>query len=202
MPHSKQLTSWSHSTQSEPDHAVLLVLRAANFAAWAHCGQHRKGSPREPTVNHLAEVAHLLGEATHGRDPGLIAAGWLHDTLEDTAIEREQLEAEFGAAVADVVAEVSDDKSLPKHERKHRQIEDTPHKSRGARLIKLADKTSNLRSLAASPPAGWEAGRRLEYIEWAEAVVASCRGLNPFLEQRFDEAAKAARRSLTPPTKA
>lgn len=182
---------------SEPDDALLLVLKAADFAARAHAGQRRKGSAQEPYVNHLAEVAQLLGEGTGGMDPGLVAAGWLHDTLEDTEIEREELEAEFGAAVADIVAEVTDDKSLPKSERKLRQIEETAHKSKGARLLKLADKTSNLRSLAASPPAGWETGRRQDYIDWAVAVVANCRGLNSFLEEKFDEAVAAARKSLT-----
>lgn len=182
---------------SDADDGILLVLKAADFAARAHAGQRRKGAAQEPYVNHLAEVAQLLGEATQGKDPGLIAAGWLHDTLEDTEVDREQLEAEFGAAIAGIVAEVTDDKSLSKNERKRRQIDDTPGKSRAARLLKLADKTSNLRSLAASPPAGWETGRRQEYIEWAEAVVASCRGLNDFLELRFDEAAEAARKSIT-----
>lgn len=182
---------------SDADRALLLVLKASDFAARAHAGQRRKGSAQEPYVNHLAEVALLLGAGTAGMDPGLIAAGWLHDTLEDTETEREQLEAEFGAAVADIVAEVTDDKSLPKKVRKQRQIDDTPHKSRGARLLKLADKTSNLRSLAASPPAGWETGRRQDYIDWAVAVIAGCRGLSAFLEHEFDQAVAAARKSLT-----
>jgi hypothetical protein len=94
---------------------------------------------------------------------------------------------------------VTDDKTLPKDERKRKQIETAPKKSREAKLIKLADKTSNLRTIASSPAAGWSVKRRLEYIEWAKNVVAGLRGISPWLEQQFDEAAAAAERSLNPP---
>src|ERR1700730_9147576 len=107
--------------------------------------------------------------------------------------------SEFGQHVADIVIEVTDDKTLPKDERKRRQIEAAPKKSREAKLIKLADKTSNLRTIARSPAADWSVERRLEYIEWAKAVVAGLRGISPWLEQQFDEAAVAAERSINPP---
>jgi (p)ppGpp synthase/HD superfamily hydrolase len=175
------------------DNGILLIARAADFAARAHVTQRRKGEAQEPYVNHLIEVALLLTEATGGEDPALIAAGWLHDTLEDTATEREELEALFGVEVASIVAEVTDDKSLKKAERKRLQIATAPDKSQQARLLKIADKTSNLRSMAESPPSGWDLDRRLEYVLWAEAVVAGCRGLNPALERVFDEAARQAR---------
>jgi hypothetical protein len=68
--------------------------------------------------------------------------------------------------------EVTDNKTLPKDERKRKQIETAPKKSREAKLIKLADKTSNLRAIASSPAADWSVKRRLEYIEWAKNVVA------------------------------
>lgn len=175
---------------------VLLVTRAAEFAARAHVTQRRKGAAQEPYINHLAEVALLLAEATDGEDAVLIAAAWLHDTLEDTDTEREQLEKLFGPEVAAVVAEVTDDKALPKVERKRLQVEKTPGKSTRARLLKIADKTSNLNSIRLSPPSGWDAERRTDYVIWAEAVVAGCRGLNAALEQRFDEAVRQAREIL------
>ena len=103
---------------------------------------------------------------------------------------------EFGAHVADIVIEVSDDKALPNEERKRRQVENAPKKSKGAKLIKLADKTSNLRAIASSPAADWSVERRLEYIEWAKAVVAGLRGTSPWLEQQFDEATERAMQSL------
>ena len=175
---------------------VFLVTRAADFAARRHAAQHRKGSTREPYVNHLAEVASLLAETAREPDAALVAAGWLHDTLEDTPTDREELERQFGPAVADLVAEVTDDKSLPTPERKRRQVETAPRKSAGARAIKVADKTSNLRSLAASPPEGWERQRIADYVAWAEEVVAGCRGTNAALENLFDRAAAEVRGTL------
>jgi len=175
---------------------VVLVMRAADLAARRHAAQHRKGSAREPYVNHLAEVASLLAEAACEPDAALVAAGWLHDTLEDTPTDRTELERLFGPAVADLVAEVTGDKSLSKAERKRRQVETAPRKSAGARAIKIADKTSNLRSLAASPPEGWERQRIADYVAWAEEVVAGCRGTNAALESHFDRAAAEVRGTL------
>jgi hypothetical protein len=114
--------------------------------------------------------------------------GLLHDTLEDTDATYEDLEQRFGPEVAALVAEVTDDKSLPKEERKRLQITKTPGKSRRAKLLKLADKTSNLRGLMQSPPVGWTQARLRDYVVWAEEVVRSCRGLNPELEAAFDAA--------------
>ena len=175
---------------------VLLVMRAADFAARRHSDQRRKGAAREPYTNHLAEVAALLAEAMDGEDGALIAAGLLHDTLEDTETEYEELQAIFGADVAKLVSEVTDDKSLPKVERKRLQIETAAKKSKRARLIKIADKTSYLRTIAASPPEDWSAARSIEYIDWAEQVVNRCRGLNEKLERAFDAAVVNARAAI------
>ena len=175
---------------------VVLVTRAADFAARRHVDQRRKGDAREPYINHLAEVAALLAEATDGADAVLVAAGFLHDTLEDTPTEYEELQALFGDDVASLVAEVTDDKSLLKAERKRLQVETAAKKSERARLIKIADKTSNLRALAASPPADWDVRRVAEYIGWAEQVVERCRGLNVKLEHAFDTAVAEARAAI------
>ena len=175
---------------------VVLVTRAADFAARRHVDQRRKGAAREPYINHLVEVAALLAEAMDGADAALVAAGFLHDTLEDTPTEYEELQALFGNDVASLVAEVTDDKSLPKAERKRLQIANAAKKSKRARLIKIADKTSNLRALAASPPADWDVRLVAEYIEWAEQVVARCRNLNAKLEHAFDTALAEARAAI------
>src|SRR5439155_6020471 len=131
--------------------ALLLVTRACDFAARRHVEIRRKGLAGEPYVNHLAEVAVLLAEATHGQDALLLAAGFLHDTIEDTPTTYEELETLFGPEVAALVAEVTDDKRLPKMERKRLQIETAAGKSERARLIKIADKTSNVRALVTTP---------------------------------------------------
>jgi guanosine-3',5'-bis(diphosphate) 3'-pyrophosphohydrolase len=175
---------------------LILVSRAADFAARRHANHRRKGASSEPYVNHLVEVGRLLAEATAGEDSALVAAGLLHDTLEDTPTTFEELEAQFGRDVASLVSEVTDDKSLPKAERKRRQVDNAASKSERARLIKIADKTSNVRALAHSPPADWDVGRMIEYVDWAEQVVAGCRGLNAALERNFDGAIIEAREAL------
>jgi (p)ppGpp synthase/HD superfamily hydrolase len=147
----------------------------------------------------LLEVASLVAEATDGSDPSIMVAALLHDAVEDQGATRETIANDFGQRVADIVMEVTDDKSLPKSERKRKQVESAPNKSREAKLIKLADKTSNLRAVAQSPASDWSLERRREYIDWAKSVVAGLRGTSPWLEQQFDDAAERAMRSLNLP---
>jgi len=178
---------------------LVAVARALDFAARKHKDQRRKGASAEPYVNHLAEVACLVAEATEGKDAVVVIAALLHDTIEDTKTTRAELEREFGPEVAAVVAEVTDDRSLPKLERKRLQVEHAPHTSARARMIKLADKTSNLRSIIASPPVHWDWQRQREYFEWAGQVAEGCRGVNPVLEKWFDEARAAGIAALDRP---
>jgi (p)ppGpp synthase/HD superfamily hydrolase len=115
---------------------LVKLAHAADYAARQHIAQRRKGERAEPYVNHLIEVAALLAEATAGEDVVLLMGGLLHDTLEDTDATYEDLEQRFGPEVASLVAEVTDDKSLPKEERKRLQIAKTPGKSRRAKLLR------------------------------------------------------------------
>jgi guanosine-3',5'-bis(diphosphate) 3'-pyrophosphohydrolase len=166
---------------------ILLISRAWNFAAQRHTTQKRKGKAQEPYVNHLAEVAELVATATDGQDANLVAAAVLHDTVEDTGTLLAELTSIFNADIASLVAEVTDDKSLDKAVRKKLQVEHAATKSTRAKIIKLADKTSNLRS---SPPDNWNLQRRREYLDWALAVLGGLRGTNTWLEAQFDEAAE------------
>ncbi len=175
------------------------VLRAADAAARWHAHQRRKGIAQEPYINHLLEVASLITEATGGSDPNLVIAALLHDAIEDQEVPVQMIVREFGKQVAEIVMEVTDDKALPKEERKRLQVETAAKKSREAKLLKLADKTSNLRTIASSPAADWSVKRRLEYVEWARNVVSGLRGTSPWLEAQFDEAADRAVKSLDPP---
>jgi GTP diphosphokinase / guanosine-3',5'-bis(diphosphate) 3'-diphosphatase len=170
---------------------VVDLARALDFAARKHRDQRRKGAASEPYINHPAEVARLVAEATAGSDPVLVLAALLHDTIEDTKTTKDELAHEFGQEVANLVAELTDDKRLPKAERKRLQVTNAPHKSPQAKLIKIADKISNLRAILASPPTDWDDARKREYFAWAGKVVAGCRGLNRTLEDQFDEAYQA-----------
>jgi GTP diphosphokinase / guanosine-3',5'-bis(diphosphate) 3'-diphosphatase len=177
----------------------IAVLRAADAAARWHVHQRRKGAAEEPYINHLLEVASLVAEATEGRNPRAVIAALLHDAIEDQEVPRELIAREFGEDVAALVEEVSDDKGLQKHHRKRIQVETAHNKSDDAKLIKLADKTSNLRAITVSAPPDWSVKRRLEYIRWAKEVVSGLRGASPLLEQRFDRAAEEAERSVHVP---
>ncbi|MCA1451924.1 HD domain-containing protein [Bradyrhizobium sp. BRP22] len=172
---------------------IRLVSEAAEFAAHRHNGMARKGRGSEPYINHLAEVANLLALATDGADAELVAAGWLHDTVEDTDTTREELAQKFSERVAALAVEVTDDMSLSKKKRRQKQIEDAPHKSPDAKMIKIADKISNTRARIGPNLSSDECEDLAAYVIWAEKVVAGCRGVNPILDAEFDEAVKAAK---------
>ena len=175
---------------------LVRVVHAAELASRWHVGQRRKGEAQEPYINHLLEVARLVVEATDGTDPDLVIAALLHDAIEDCEIAPATIEATFGADVRALVEAVTDDKSLPKASRKQLQVDHAAAKTPRAKLLKLADKTSNLRAMTASPPANWSVARRLEYVAWARAVVAGVRGTHAGLEAQFDAAAETAERAV------
>ncbi len=171
---------------------VALVVRALAFATLRHTDQRRKGKRAQPYVNHLAEVALLVSEATEGADPALVAAALLHDVVEDQNVTGAEIEATFGADVAALVLAVTDDKALPAAERKRLQIVHSAHLPARAKLLKLADKTANMRSLAEDPPLDWSRARATDYVTWSRDVVAGLRGVSPGLEAAFDQAATDA----------
>ena len=163
------------------------LLGALHFAAHKHRLQRRK-DPGEPAyINHPIQVAEVISRVGGVSDLATLQAAILHDTVEDTETTFDDLEELFGREVADLVMEVSDDKGLPKEERKQLQIEHAPELSPKAKHIKIADKISNITHVAYSPPEGWSKERRTEYLDWSVRVVDGCRGTNEALEAHFDE---------------
>jgi (p)ppGpp synthase/HD superfamily hydrolase len=167
--------------------AVQRILAAARFAAEKHTGQKRKGLAGEPYINHLIEVAELIAASSNELDANLVMAGFLHDTIEDTGVTATELEQRFGADVAGLVLEATDDKSLPKETRRALQIRNAPNRSPRAQTLKLADKISNLRSMLASPPVDWSRERRRQYCEWAKQVVSGFTSPNGLLQAEFEK---------------
>ena len=171
-------------------------IQAASFAAKKHRGQKRKGAVEEPYINHPLEVANLLANVGKVEDYDILIAAVLHDTIEDTETTKEEIAELFGTKVSEMVLEVTDDKSLPKAERKQKQIEHAPHLSIGAKHIKLGDKSSNIHDVTENPPDFWSDERRLEYILWGEKVIAGVRGVNENLEQYFDKLVETAKQNF------
>jgi guanosine-3',5'-bis(diphosphate) 3'-pyrophosphohydrolase len=164
------------------------VFEALDFAARKHRDQRRKDPEASPYINHPIALANILWVGAGIQDPVVICAALLHDTVEDTETTEAELAERFGPKVASVVMEVTDDTSLPRPRRKALQVEHAPRLSREAKLVKLADKISNVRDVGAAPPAGWPLERQREYFDWAKKVVDALRGVNPRLEALFDEA--------------
>ena len=181
----------------ETSNIAVVLLSTLRFAAVKHCDQRRKGVDAAPYVNHLIEVAELLARVGGITDPVTLQAGILHDTLEDTKTTPDELEKTFGPEVRQVVEEVTDNKKLSSAERKRAQIEHAPHLSARAKLVKLADKISNVREVIEVPPKDWSLARRREYLDWSERVVAGCRGANTKLEQLYDKTLTEGRRVLS-----
>ncbi len=172
------------------------LLEALRFAAVRHRNQRRKGEGQVPYINHPVAVARDLAVIGGVTDPYILAAALLHDTVEDTGTTFDEIGERFGPEVRALVEEVTDDKVLPNDTRKRLQIEHSFGLSTGAKLIKLGDKLSNVRSLVRHPPQGWSTGRKREYLDWTEEVIAGCRGVNAALEREYDCVLAAGRAIL------
>lgn len=162
------------------------IYSAVSFAAKKHQFQTRKGPEKLPYIIHPIGVAHHLIHIGHVRDPDMIMGALLHDTVEDTDATFEEIKELFGSRVEGFVRELTDDKSLPKEERKRLQIVNAPHKSAGAAQIKLCDKLYNLTDLLKNPPSDWSQERIDQYFAWAGQVVNALPWVNGFLKKEVD----------------
>lgn len=172
------------------------LIAALHYAAHQHRDQRRKDEDETPYINHPISLLHILNVEAGITDPDVLIAAVLHDVIEDCSgphqmyIEerRSEIRLQFGEPVLQLVNHVTDDKSLSKEQRKQRQVEKGPHLPHGAKLVKLADKTANLRDITATPPADWPPERIAAYFDWAAKVVEGLRGSHAGLEELFDEA--------------
>ncbi|MBN8884604.1 MAG: HD domain-containing protein [Rudaea sp.] len=160
---------------------TTITAAALKFASQKHAGQTRKDAAATPYITHPIAVRDLLVE--HGvTDSDVLCAALLHDTVEDTQTTAAELSTLFGSRVAELVLAVTDDKSLPKAERKRLQVEHAPQLPAGAKLVKLADKICNVRDVIDNPPP-WPTERKREYLQLAARVAGGLRGTNARLEQ-------------------
>lgn len=166
---------------------LSLIFKALDFAAKKHRDQRRKDAQATPYINHPIELADLLVNEGNISDTQVLVAAILHDTVEDTQTTAQELESIFGYKIASIVMEVTDNKDLPKSDRKRLQIENAAHCSDQAKLVKLADKICNLRDMLVNPPNKWSQQRIQEYFDWSKEVIHQLRGIHPDLENIFDE---------------
>lgn len=164
-----------------------LLMEALHYASQKHRNQRRKDDAATPYINHPIQVAYTVWKIGGIREEAILCAALLHDTIEDTDATAEEIEALFGKEILGYVLELTDDKSLPKAERKRLQIEHALHKSTAAKQVKMADKSCNVYDISHTPPAAWSKERQLQYLEWAKNVVSGLRGANPALEAHFDK---------------
>ena len=171
------------------------LLRAIHFAAERHRDDRRKGAVAAPYINHPIAVAEQLAAAGFADDMALLMAAVLHDVVEDTETTPAELATAFGPRVAEIVREVSDDKSLPRRERRARVVQHIAATSREARLVKLSDLVANVHDVIHVPP-HWTDEQKTEYLDWAEAVVRGLAGTHAALERRFAGLLAEARRRV------
>ena len=176
---------------------LAILLKAIKFSAEKHRDQRRKGAGSSPYINHPIEVAEAITALAGISNLTVLVEAILHDTIEDTITTPDEIETRFGREVRLLVQEVTDDKSLPKPERKRLQVEHAPHASSAAQLIKIADKLSNIRDMKNDPPEGWSVERRIEYLDFSDRVVEGCRGVSEVLEACYDAVVRDSRETLS-----
>ena len=188
----------SHAMNSSPDADLRRVISALSYAATHHRDQRRKDRDGSPYINHPIALLQILAVEAGVTDADVLCAAILHDVIEDcaaTGAEREaraaEIEAQFGPEVLAIVRDVTDDKDLPQEARKQQQIDHARHLLHGAKLVKLADKTANLRDVAQSPPTGWPLERRRAYFDWARSVVDAIGPAHAGLRKLFEQAVAA-----------
>lgn len=180
------------------------LIAALDYAAQQHRDQRRKGAEAAPYINHPIALLKILAVEAGIEDADVLTAAVLHDVIEDCsgprqefiAQRRAEIGTQFGPLVLQLVEAVTDDKALPKAARKQAQVEHAAHLPRAAKLVKLADKTANVRDIGIAPPQDWERARIDAYFDWAQAVVDAMRGTDAILEGLFDAALLRARQTL------
>lgn len=171
------------------------IFEALEFSAFKHRRQRRKGASGIPYINHPIEVGRLLLNKMDSPDTDLIIAALLHDTLEDTDTQSDEIHKKFGEKVLRIVEEVTDNMKLSYSERKNQQVMKARSLSYEAKCIKIADKTCNIHDILYTR-INWPGIRKKEYIRWAIRVIREIDNTNPELIDNFYSTVREAERVL------
>lgn len=152
------------------------LINACYFASVKHVNQRRKNTNKDPYINHPIEVMYILKQ--NGiNDIDTLCGALLHDVIEDTNTTKEEIINLFGEDVYNIVEECSDNKSLDKITRKKNQIKHSATISDKAKLVKLADKYSNVNGLLNDPPANWSNEEIIGCAKWSYVVCEQLYGV-------------------------
>lgn len=176
-------------------YALPELLEALQFAAVRHQYDRRGGYDPLPYINHLIKVTNALVNRCGEIEDTLLLAAVLHDIVEDTGVTGEELAKRFGHEVAEVVLELTDDMALPYEVRKQRQLETADQLSKRARIIRLADKASNIEDIF-SYPLDWTTDKKMGYLQNAQQIAEVIKGENPRLDQWFEKTVEWATQQL------
>lgn len=127
---------------------------------------------------------------TVGGTPEELAAAWLHDSVEDTAVTLEQIREQFGDTVAMLVDGLTDPPDFASYStlaRKTRQAERVVNKHASIKRIKIADQTANIHMMGFDPPVSWNLEKRRDYLEGARRIALNCSGVDEHLDKLFAE---------------
>ena len=170
------------------EHTPVFLTEVKTFVRDKHeqkVFEHHSGH-KKPQIEHLQEVAVLVWVSGGGDTE--IAAGWLHDTVEDTAVTLEEIRELFGAEVAEIVHGLTDTEEmekLPLLDRKRAQALRVKAEGLSVRRVKLCDQISNIKYIVTDPPAHWSRERNRDYCIGAKLIADECRGISPLLDQLF-----------------
>jgi (p)ppGpp synthase/HD superfamily hydrolase len=158
--------------------ATLDLLNAVSFAARAHCHQLRKDG-QTPYASHPFRVCLIVRQVFGIDDPKVLTAALLHDTIEDTTTDFDDLAEQFSPEVARWAADLSKDKRLPDDEREHAYLQRLAAAEWPVKLCKLADVFDNLVDSAHFPPE-----KRRKTIERARSYLSALRSHLPEMARR------------------
>ena len=176
----------THYVETDSSFPISKLLDAISFAAQKHQNQTRKDEAATPYITHPMGVALSLWEEGSVRNPAVLIAALLHDTLEDTDATKEEIAALFGNQVSEIVEELTNPSGLSSQEAKAWQIQHAPSLSPEAKLVKLSDRLYNVRDLRV-PPVGWSADYIQKYYEWGQKLLDALQGTHPAMEQLLQD---------------
>jgi GTP diphosphokinase / guanosine-3',5'-bis(diphosphate) 3'-diphosphatase len=155
-----------------------IVTRAIYFTSVKYSDKHRKNMQDVPHINHPIEVCNFLCNIGGITNHVMLCAAILHDILENTKTTYFELVEKFGEDVANIVLECTDNDEFNEEKRKRLQLRHAHDYSDNAKLIKLADEWSTIKTLLENPPNEWTTDRILGYVKWSCKYCMQMYGTN------------------------